>query len=455
MNGLVLCAEDLEKALEIKEYLEKQKGYDFVIKQINTLDSIPENTAYIAAEWDSRMTLYKLMQNSEAHLGIAFYNKIFFSDIDDTKDIDIALDEAVRQKNWEVCKGINLFYLMGDIIRKRNSLKSKPVKIQIETTDLCNAECIMCSHAYSKGTGIDILKSGILEKLESVLPFVKIVILHGNGEPFLKQDITTHLERMREYGISFIANTNLSIITDQLISFFNDSFSELTISCDGHTKELYESIRKGLSFENFVANVKCVRRKCPDLNMKMSVVVMRQNMAFLAEIVEFAASHGFNEVSFNQLCVDEKNGNLEDAAYLYPDELQRYTAEAIERGKQSSIRVVVPYMLGKTKGTNTQDKRTDGTCTGVCDWLVECPYIDLRGNVAPCCMKQKECLGNIYKTQLDQIWNGKLYMQARDMFRKGQMPSSCSGCDFAVQGRLRYLAISNDNFILLEKKTRC
>lgn len=455
MSGLVLCAEDIKKALEIKERLENQKGYDFVIKQINALDTIPENTVYIAAEWDVRIELYKLLQNNDVHLGIAFYNKTFFSDIDDTEDVDIVLDEAIRQKNWEVCKGINLFYLMGDIIRKRNTLRSKPVKLQIETTDLCNARCIMCSHSYSEGTGIDILKSGILERLESILPFVKVVILHGNGEPFLKKDITTYLEQMRGYGISFIANTNLSIITNQLISFFNNSFLELTISCDGHTKELYESIRKGLSFENFVANVKRVRRQCPNLNMKMSVVVMRQNMAFLADIVEFAASQGFNEISLNQLCVDEKNGNLNDAAYLYPDELQHYTSEAIERGRQCNIRVVVPYMLDKTKDINTPCRKICGTCTGVCDWLVECPYIDLRGNIAPCCMKQKECLGNIYETEFYQIWNGDLYKQARDMFSKGKMPDTCNGCDFAVQGRLQFLAISNDKLGLLEKKSRC
>ena len=322
MRGLVLYTKKKKEALEIKERLENQKGYNFEIKRVNELKIIPENIAYIAADWDVRLELIKLIQLTDVYFGVAFYNKAFFSDIDDTKDIDIALDNAIRQKNWEICKGINLFYLMGDIVRKRINLRSKPVKLQIETTDLCNARCIMCSHSYSEGTGIDILKSGILKKLESVLPFVKVIILHGNGEPFLKKDVTIYLQKMAEYGISFVANTNLSIVNDQLISFFNKSFIELTVSCDGHTKELYESIRKGLSFECFIRNVKRVRRQCPHLNMKMAVVVMRQNMSYLAEIVEFAAAHGFNEIIFNQLCVDEKNENVQDAAYLYVDELQ-------------------------------------------------------------------------------------------------------------------------------------
>lgn len=455
MIGLVAYTIDIEKASEIKDRLEQQKGYGFELMCADALDAIPDNTAYIAVEWNSRLVLYNLILNHSANIGVAFYNDVFFSDIDDTRDIDIALEKALQDKNWAVCKGINLFYLMGDVIRKRNTLRSKPIQLQIETTDLCNAKCIMCSHAYSNGTGIDILQSGVLEKIESILPYVKVVILHGNGEPFLKKDITVYLERMRKYGISFLANTNLSVVTDQIISFFNESFSELTISCDGHTKELYESIRKGLSFESFTANVRRVRESCPNLCMKMSVVVMRQNMPYLAEIVEFAASCGFNEVIFNQLCVDEKNDNLQDAAYLYPDELHRCTGEAISQGQKSNIKVVTPYILDHTIENKTQDSSSGTECMGVCDWLVECPYIDLRGNVAPCCMKQKEYLGNIFTTGFDRIWNGEAYVRERDIFINSHMPDSCSGCDFAVQGRLKYLTLFSEDIDLLEKKTRC
>lgn len=457
MSGLVLYAEDIKNALEIKERLENQKGYDFVIKRINALDTIPENTAYVAAEWDVRLEFYKLIQNNDAHLGIAFYNKAFFSDIDDTEDIDIALDEAIRQKNWEVCKGINLFYLMGDIIRKRNALRSKPVKLQIETTDLCNAKCIMCSHAYSEGTGIDILESGIIDRIESILPFVKAIVLHGNGEPFLKKNITDYLRKMSQYGIKFIANTNLSIITDELLKFFNNSFIELNVSCDGHTSELYERIRKGLSFERFVKNVKYVRRQCPNLIMKMSVVVMKQNLKYMPEIVSFAREVGFNEVVFNQLCVDEINGNLQDAAYLYPDKLQKYTSQALEKGRYSNIKVTVAYALNSAKRSQEkiQIHNWDIPCVGVCDWLLEGPYIDLRGNIAVCCIKQKELLGNLYDDNFESIWNGDQYKSVRNEFRTGRLPSSCYGCDFLNQGRLQYLSLKDTGLRTLEKQKRC
>ena len=262
---------------------------------------------------------------------------------------------------------------------------------------------------------------------------------------------------MSQYGIKFIANTNLSIITDDLLEFFNTSFLELNISCDGHTKELYESIRRGLTYERFVKNIETVRKKCPNLTMKMPVVVMRQNMMFLPEIVEFAGEMGFNEIILNQLCVDEKNRNLQDAAYLYPNDLVKYTSLALERGIQKNIKVIVPYTLNPTEDAKKGESgdSTDVSCLGVCDWVVECPYIDLRGNVAPCCIKQKESLGNLYEQDFESVWNGEPYVKIRSEFTKENLPTICKGCDFANQGRLEYLSVQNIGFKSLEKEKRC
>ncbi len=457
MKGIVLYSENRQKALEMKELFETRLGFLFEVWNMDLFDDFSGEPDYIAAEWNLRVRLIKFLQKKDIESGVAFYNESFVSDIDNTAKIDMVLNQAVSSHNWELCKSLNLFYLTGDIIRKRNVLRSRPTKMQIETTDLCNAKCIMCSHAYSDGTGIDILQSGIIDKLEKILPFVKVIVLHGNGEPFLKKNITEYLRQMSQYGIKFIANTNLSIITDDLLEFFNTSFLELNISCDGHTKELYESIRRGLSYERFVKNIETVRKKCPNLIMKMSVVVMRQNMMFLPEIVEFARKMGFNEIILNQLCVDEKNGNLQDAAYLYLDDLVKYTSLALEKGIQKNIKVIVPYTLNPAEDAKTGESgdSTDVPCLGVCDWVVECPYIDLRGNVAPCCIKQKESLGNLYEHDFESVWNGEPYVKIRSEFRKENLPVICKGCDFANQGRLEYLSVQNIGFKSLEKEKRC
>lgn len=456
MKGLVIYATDISKALEIRGYLETQKGYRFDLKSVESITAIPNDTTYIACDWGAKTEFYKLVCKFRGKYGIAFYNNSFISDIDNTATMDDALSAAIKNKNWEICKGINQFYLMGDIIRKRNVLRSKPSKLQIETTDLCNAKCIMCSHAYDEGTGIDILQSGIIENLESILPFIKIIVLHGNGEPFLKKDIADYLRRMSQYGVKFITNTNLSIITDELMPFLQTSFVELNVSCDGHTASIYEHIRKGLSFERFVNNARRVRKECPNLCMKMSVVVMRQTMKYMPEIVDFATDLGFNEIVFNQLCVDEKNNNLQDAAYLYPNELKKYTDMALNKGREKGI-VVTAFDMMDSKNNTSAAKQNDNPeiqCNGICDWVVECPYIDLRGNISVCCINQKSYLGNLFTDSFDSIWNGTSYKKIRAQFNYGTLPLSCRGCDFLNQKRLQYLSTEESGFKLIKKEKR-
>lgn len=457
MKGLVVYAEDYDKASEIKDHLEKQKGYGFDLISIETLIGIPENISFIASDWNVSTELYKLICNQNGEYGIAFYNRDFFSDIDDTAEINDALNKALSNKNWDICKGINRFYLMGDIIRKRDVLKSRPTRLQIEATDLCNAKCIMCSHAYRNGTGIDIMQSGILDRVKDLLPYLGVIVLHGNGEPFLKDNITDYFDILSGYGIKFIANTNLSVVTDDLLSYFASDFVELNISCDGHVPELYESIRKGLSFDIFSRNVKLVREKCPDLLMKMHVVLMRQNLAYMSEIVSFAGECGFNEVVFNQLCPDEKNNNLGDSPRLYMDEFRKNAVQALEKGLSIGIKVIFPDVFNLTDDNDPESEsqeKTDVYCDGICDWTVEGPYIDLRGNVAVCCMNQKVILGNLFRDDFDLIWNGEGYRNLRNMFRSGLLPSFCNGCDFVTQNRLQYFSTRKAGYSVLEKKPR-
>lgn len=468
MKGLVLYAFDIRRAMEIREYLERQKGYGFDVVKTDDLRDISSDISFIASEWAARMKLYKILCEKGKEFNIAFFTDSYFSDIDETSSIDSMLKKAIRNRDWNTCKGINSFYLMGDIIRKRSVLRSKPSKLQIETTDLCNAKCIMCSHAYDEGTGIDILKSGIIDRLESILPFVNEVVLHGNGEPFLKRDLTTYLKRMSEFGIKFITNTNLSIVTSELIAYLKTSFIELNVSCDGHTQELYEGIRKGLSFKTFLENVRRVRTECPDLCMKMSVVVMRQNIEYMPDLVDFASNLGFDEIIFNQLCVDEKNNNLLEAAYLYPDVLNKYTNLAIRKGRNKKMKVVSTFVTDSAADSDSSSvinitstvKEELGrgvstlNCFGICDWVVECPYIDLRGNVSACCINQKQYLGNLFEKEFESIWNGATYRNVRKNFILGELPRFCRGCDFLIQNRLQYLTSDVAGLEILRKEKR-
>ena len=450
---LIIYSTDYHLAEKIHEEQIRNRDTETKILQIDNLNSQDLLEAeYVYIDWEIRDTILKYYGEILADKPISFYNALFISDIDNCENMMTVQHDALLRKDWKLCKSINEFLEYGDLIRKRTILRCHPCKLQIESTDLCNARCIMCSHAYSQGTGADLFKSNLIQQLQDIFPYVREVVLHGNGEPFLKKEIVTYLKQLAQYDIRFISSTNLSVISDELLEMFENHFTELNVSCDGHTKELYESIRCGLDFDYFISNVKKVREACKSLNMKLDVVVMRQNIPYMEDIVSFAAELGFNEVVFNMLCVDKKNDNLDDSPLLYADEYRKNILKAKECGKNCDIRVTgfdIGISDGEQKKTNCHiGERTVGN-TGICDWLVESPYINLQGQVGICCINQMAIMGNLTDDSFDNIWNGVAYQDIRGRFYNGEIPDICLGCDFLLQDRLKHLYVcKNENLTL-------
>lgn len=266
---IVLYYDNQLIAKKIKKQVQAMKVDETKVLHIDKLTCDELKAAhYIYVEWGLADFLLKNYWGIITDKPVGFYNDSFISDIDDCEDVIKIMESAIENKNWRLCKSLNEFLMYGDLIRKRKILKCFPSKIQIESTDLCNAKCIMCSHAYNPGSGIDLFESGVLEKLKAYLPFLKVIVLHGNGEPFIVNKIVDYLNFLRKYNIKFIANTNLSVVFDELLELLEENFIELNVSCDGHNSKLYEAIRDGLSFDVFVNNALKVRRNCPHLYME-------------------------------------------------------------------------------------------------------------------------------------------------------------------------------------------
>lgn len=446
MKGAVIYSENKERAAEVCSFLGAKLAAEMKLRKYEELDvGALDCCDYIAVEWSLRNRLVLPLMRMNNHVGIVFFNEMFIADIDVTSEMEIQLENALESKDYATCKGINEFFLFADIIRKHNVLKSRPSVLQVESTDLCNAKCIMCTHVYDSGTGIKILESGLIERLEPILPFVKTIILHGNGEPFMTKNIVSYLEQFSEFGIKFLSNTNLSILDEELLNIFHESFVELSVSCDGYDKESYEAIRVGLCFETFVANCKRVRAKCPQLYMKMAVVVMRQNLGHLDKILAFAYELGFNEVDFNQLCVDEKLGNVKDDPYLYKEKYVEAIKSIQDMADALPIKVSIPALSHGDDPESRRNLTPEGPFVkGLCDWIAGQAFINLHGDMAICCINQKIIMGNVFRQSIEEVWNCGRYRDLRQCLYTGRLPTFCSGCDFLLQNRMRFMRAEHD-----------
>ena len=385
-----------------------------------------------------------------------------------------SIQSSVKESTWIKYRNI----LKCNVVPRLGNKNLSEIDYSVVST-FCN-RCIMCNHFYKNGTHPLRQQSEIVQKLTNLLPYLRTVFLHGNGEPFMVPNIKDYLSVFSKYKIKFATNSNLSIVNMDIIDALRENFTELNVSCDAADKVTYEYIRQGLSFEAFVENCKMVRAECPNLHMRMMSITMRQNIRSLPDIVSFAAELGFNEIVFTELSTDVRLENEEDTMTHYPFIAKKYLQKAISKGIEKGIVVRVPEIRiddvpenaeselvefnrteifknkdeldalhSRLSGNNTYKEKefaeydfeklpdlVDCTFTGICDWCVQRPYVDLDGNVSICCINQYVRIGNIFDASFEDIWNGMPIQHIRRMFYEGKLPHFCSGCEFLIQGML-------------------
>lgn len=449
----------------------------------------------IIIDWDSRQTLRKNYSQLQQARKLYFLFTSALIDLDDEGLILTMEKNALEHQDWMLCKTINEAKIEISMINREIKLKSYPMEIQLESTDICNARCIMCNHFYKNGTHPLRQQAEIVQKLTSLLPYLRTVFLHGNGEPFMVPNIKEYLSVFARYKIKFATNSNLSIVNSDILDALRENFTELNVSCDAADKMTYEYIRQGLSFETFVENCKRVRAECPNLYMRMMSITMRQNIKSLPSIVSFAADLGFNEIVFTELSTDARLENEEDTMTHYPFIAKKYLQEAISVGAEKGIAVRVPEIriddipenaeselveFGRTEIFKSKNKLealrsrlsgnitykekefaeydfeklpdlVDCTFTGICDWCVQRPYVDLDGNVSICCINQYVRIGNVFDESFEDIWNGIPVQNIRRMFYEGKLPHFCSGCEFLIQGMLECICLEEKDITLQNK----
>ena len=411
-------------------------------------------------------------------------NRLF--GVEDIAEAEGLRNRALAEHDLRGAKYFNELLIELDFIAQSNRARALPDYIQIETTSFCNARCIMCSHYPNGNHGAQHLGGETYQCLADVLAVSHTVSLNGMGEPFCNPHCPDLIDGYASQGNKVVTNTNLSVLTDRIIECINRNFEWLEISCDGATKETYESIRRGLSFDRFYTNLMTLKERCPDVRRHIASVVMRQNVREMPALVELAHEAGASIITFLTLNANIIIGNDADRMVHYPRVLAYYSARALERGRELGIPVIVPNEGEVNRGLTERDiagelasmdalplyksaseelamRRTaqvvndylsnhdeiqrdtvasNVRCSGICDWLLTSSYVDLEGNAAMCCRNQSFHLGNVCdEGNFFSVWNGSFARKLRSIFYSGYLPESCLGCGLVESGNLHDLKV--------------
>lgn len=267
-----------------------------------------------------------------------------------------------------------------------------PAVVRIETTNACNAKCIICPHKDMNrpvGQMDDALFDRIID--ECAAERCREIHLHNFGEPLLDKRLEDRIRRAKQRGIAKVKIfSNGSLLTaERARSLIEAGLDEIKISFDGATREEFESIRRPLKFDRVVQNVEQLVRLRDELGAQLKIGVA---------------------------CCSTTDR---------------------EATMQALSRAVDHFSFGKIHNWASEgDPRAQTTIRRPCSRLWRTFTILASGEVALCCLDYdgQHLLGRLENgTTIRSIFNGKRYREVRRKHRLARQSeiALCAGCSKA------------------------
>ncbi len=133
-----------------------------------------------------------------------------------------------------------------------------PDRLYIETTNVCNLDCVMCPtglHVLGRANG-HMKWELFTQVIDEMAPHVKTTTLHIWGEPLLHPRFADMIRYARERGIKVSISTNATLLDEKKsMALLDSGLTEIYLCLDGMKAETYEAIRKKADFEETKANI--------------------------------------------------------------------------------------------------------------------------------------------------------------------------------------------------------
>ncbi|MEM0465196.1 MAG: radical SAM protein [Candidatus Pacearchaeota archaeon] len=297
-------------------------------------------------------------------------------------------------------------YYYNKQVRKK-SKKIKPLILQIENTNICNAKCIMCPHIFMKRKQ-KIMKQEDFERIiDNVLKSYKIkrLNLNGFGEPFIDPGLIKKIKYVNKryplIKIDIFTNGSLMSknITDELLKLKVD---RITFSING-TKKNYKKIM-GLDYENTQNNVlyflKNNLKKENKILTNISLMILDENKEDIEKFIKFWSP--------------------------YANSVRAY-APNNWAGGITNIIYKTPFKYNKR---------------WPCIYFWTNITIDVEGNVTLCCRdyESRVIFGNVLKQDIKKIRNSQKFKDSKQkqLNFDFNMPV-CSTCDIIFESSIDWI----------------
>lgn len=183
------------------------------------------------------------------------------------------------------------------------TVKQYPTLLELELSNQCNLECVMCEGRLSSGIRKNrdklpplpmVYDDSFVEQIKEFIPHLEEIRFNG-GEPFAQKivyDICMLVSKINPQLPINIA-TNGTVYNKQVKQILDLCNVNLNISIDSLDTENYESIRLNAEFAVLMKNFEIYKEYCHSKQRGLSVMVnpMRNNWWEMPDFVRFATEN--------------------------------------------------------------------------------------------------------------------------------------------------------------------
>ncbi|MFH1131086.1 MAG: radical SAM protein [Pseudomonadota bacterium] len=310
-------------------------------------------------------------------------------------------------------------------------LTSRPQFLIVDPTSRCNARCVMCYQSFHAldNPGSD-LPLAVFKKIAPLISTASHINLFSTGEPSLAKEIEYVLKETQHRAslqAEIWTSTNGKNVTEAMLCYLIRPQMGLQFSVDGGTKEVFENIRRGISFEELCSTLKRVNQRKGNSHfprLSFSSCISKRNIHDLRNIFRLAQKYHVEQVIFYEEDpeVPEENDYIldEDDRNVFLEQLP--TIEETKISYQNGL----TFQGSRRFSTQAEPVKHQGQLSCLAPWKVF--HLRADGTVRVCCTL-RQVMGNLSYSTFDEVWNGAEYVKLRHAFvSQENIPSTCCNC---------------------------
>lgn len=275
---------------------------------------------------------------------------------------------------------------------------ARPRVVSVETTNACNAACVMCGHRSMKRPQGRMSWEFYKKTVEQLRGWpLETFYLSGFGEPLLDPGLAEKISYARGLGIQNTAIVTNASLLDQTraAELVRAGLSRVHLSIDAATPKTYSRLRPGLDFDRVMDNVEGLIRMRPRPAVVLQLVLVDQGPEEVRRVIR------------------RFRGRV--------DRLTLRQAQSWAGRVKLSTKEYTPHLKASAAWPP-------------CRYLWDQLNIYWDGAVPACCLdyEAEQPLGDASVQSLESIWRGPLLADLREKHNAGRrdLISLCRRCGY-------------------------